>query len=94
MARVLDVSVHLRSRRSIEVSSIKLVAILLIAAGVFALAYGGFTYTNTTHDTSVGQLEVSVRDIRTIVVPVWAGVGAILLGGYLLIARKGSLTGK
>jgi hypothetical protein len=70
-------------------SPIKLIAVLLIAAGVLGLAYGGFTYTKTTHDTKIGPIELSVQDKQTVSVPVWAGVGAIVLGGVLLLVGKG-----
>jgi hypothetical protein len=70
-------------------SPIKLVALVLIVGGVLGLAYGSFTYTKTTHNTQIGPIELSVKDKRTVNVPVWAGVGAIVLGGVLLFAGKG-----
>ncbi len=69
-------------------SGLKMVAILLIVAGVVALAYGGFTYTKTTHDAKIGPLELSVKDKETVNIPVWAGVGAIVVGGALLLMRS------
>jgi hypothetical protein len=68
---------------------IKFLALALIAAGVLALAYGGFTYTKSTHDTRIGPIELSVQNKQTVNIPVWAGVGAIVLGGALLLAGKG-----
>jgi len=44
------------------VSALKIVALLLIAAGVVGLLYGGFTYTKTTHDAKVGPFEFSIKD--------------------------------
>lgn len=71
-------------------SGLKIVAILLIAAGTIGLIYGGITYTKSTHDTSIGPLKVSVTDKETVNIPVWAGVGAIVVGGaLLLVPRKG-----
>jgi uncharacterized membrane protein YidH (DUF202 family) len=69
-------------------SGLKMVGILLIVAGVVALAYGGFTYTKTTHDAKIGPLELSVKDKETVNIPVWAGVGAIVVGGVLLLMRS------
>jgi len=66
---------------------LKIVAILLIVAGIIALVYGGFTYTKETHDAKIGPLELSVKDKETVNIPVWAGVGAIVLGGVLLFVR-------
>ena len=68
-------------------SALKLVAILLIAAGVAGLVYGGITYTKSTHDAKIGPLEFSIKDKETVNIPVWAGVGAIVAGGVLLFVR-------
>ncbi len=37
----------------------KLAALMLIVAGALALAYGGFSYTKTTHQADVGTLHLS-----------------------------------
>jgi hypothetical protein len=66
------------------VSALKIVAILLIAAGVIGLLYGGITYTKTTHEAKVGPFELSVKDKKTVNIPVWAGIAAIVAGGALL----------
>jgi TRAP-type C4-dicarboxylate transport system permease small subunit len=63
----------------------RILAILLIAAGVMGLAYGGFTYTKTTHEAQIGSLELSVQEKETVDVPLWAGVAAIVAGGALLL---------
>jgi TRAP-type C4-dicarboxylate transport system permease small subunit len=70
------------------VNPLKIVAIVLIAAGIIALVYGGFTYTKSSHDAKIGPLEFSIEDKETVNVPVWAGVGSIVVGGLLLFARK------
>ncbi|HKC17563.1 MAG TPA: hypothetical protein VKC11_12755 [Steroidobacteraceae bacterium] len=67
----------------------KIVAILLVVAGVMALAYGGFSYTSETHQADIGSLHLSVDETRHVNVPVWAGIGALILGGVLLgVGRK------
>jgi TRAP-type C4-dicarboxylate transport system permease small subunit len=73
------------------VNSIKGIAIVLIAAGVLALAYGGFSYTKETHEGHIGSLELSVKDKEHVNVPVWAGVAAIVIGaGFLLVPNTKS----
>ena len=67
--------------------SVKLLALALIVAGVFALAYGNFSYTNETHEAKLGPLELSVKEKETVSIPTWAGVGAIAVGTLLLLAR-------
>ena len=64
---------------------IKVVAIGLIVAGVLALMYGGFTYTKETHDLKIGPIEMSIKDKETVNIPIWAGVGAVVIGGLLLV---------
>ena len=61
----------------------KIAAFALIVTGILGLAYGGFTYTSETHDVDVGSLHLSVDEKRHVNVPVWAGIGAITLGGLL-----------
>jgi TRAP-type C4-dicarboxylate transport system permease small subunit len=72
-------------------NALKLVAVVLIAAGVLGLLYGGFSYTRETHEVKLGPLELSVKEKQTVNVPVWAGVGAIVVGGLLLVfgGKKG-----
>ena len=66
-------------------SGIKMLGIVLIAAGILGLAYRGFSYTRETHEAKIGSLELSMKDKETVNVPVWAGVGAIVIGGVLLL---------
>jgi TRAP-type C4-dicarboxylate transport system permease small subunit len=69
-------------------NAVKLLAIGLIVAGTLGLAYGGFTYTKDTQKAQLGSLELSIKDTKTVNVPIWAGVGAIVAGGILLLVRK------
>jgi hypothetical protein len=69
-------------------NAIKMLAIALIAAGTLGLVYGGFSYTKETQQAKIGSLEVSVKNKETVNVPVWAGVGAIVVGGILLLVPK------
>ena len=66
-------------------NAVKIAGIALIVAGVLALAYGGFSYTKETHQAKLGPIELSVTEKETVNVPVWAGVGAIVIGGLLLL---------
>jgi TRAP-type C4-dicarboxylate transport system permease small subunit len=62
----------------------RLVAIVLIVLGIVGLIYGGITYTQRTHDAKIGPIDISVNENKTVPIPVWAGVGAIVVGGLLL----------
>jgi TRAP-type C4-dicarboxylate transport system permease small subunit len=63
----------------------RIAAIVLIVAGVLGLLYGSFSYTKETHEAKLGSLELSVKDKETVNVPLWASVGAIVIGGALLL---------
>ena len=65
-------------------NAIKIAALALIVAGVLGLTYGGFSYTRQTHEVKLGPIEMSVQEKESVNVPVWVGVGAILIGGGLL----------
>jgi len=72
-------------------NAVRIVGIVLIVAGALGLAYGSFSYTKETHQAKVGPIELSIKDRETVNVPVWAGVGAIVIGGLLLLVggKKG-----
>jgi hypothetical protein len=63
---------------------VKLVATLLIVAGVLGLAYGSFSYTKDTNLAKVGPIELNAQEKHTVNIPVWAGIGGIVVGGLLL----------
>jgi hypothetical protein len=62
----------------------RIAAIALIVAGLLGLVYGSFSYTRDKTAIKLGPLELSVKEKETVNVPVWAGVGAIVVGGLLL----------
>lgn len=68
-------------------NAIRILAIVLILGGIFGLVYGSFTYTKESHDLKVGSLEMSIKDKKTVNIPVWAGAGAIAAGALLLVVR-------
>ena len=65
-------------------NAMKMLGIVLIVGGILGLVYGGFTYTKETHEAKIGPLVLSVADKETVNVPIWIGVGAIVIGGLLL----------
>ena len=66
-------------------NALKMAAVVLIAAGVLGLVYGSVSYTKDTHEAKLGPIELSVKDKETVNIPAWAGVGAIVIGGALLL---------
>jgi hypothetical protein len=68
---------------------LKIVAIVLIAAGTLGLIYGGFSYTEEEQIAKLGSLEFSVKDEEKVNVPIWASIAGIAVGaGLLLFGRK------
>ena len=58
---------------------VKILAILLIIAGISGLVYGRFSYTKETQEAKIGPLELTVHDTQTVYIPVLAGAGILLL---------------
>lgn len=67
---------------------IKLVGIVLIAAGALGLAYGGFSYPTETTALKLGTLELKVQETKTVDVPLILSAGAIVLGALLLVLNR------
>lgn len=72
-------------------NSNQIIAIVLVVAGVLGLAYGGFSYDKETTGAKLGPLELKVTERKSVNVPMWAGIGAIVAGGLMLVlgSRKG-----
>lgn len=88
---VIIAQVGALSAESNQMNLTRLVGVVLIAAGVLGLIYGGFSYTKESHDLKLGPIELSVKEKESVNVPVWIGVGAIVAGVALLLfgGRKG-----
>jgi hypothetical protein len=71
-------------------TTIRIVALLLIVGGVLALAYRGFSYTKETHEAKIGPIELNVKEREYVNLPVWLGVGAVVVGAALLVSGKKS----
>lgn len=63
----------------------KIIAILLLVIGAVSLAMGGFSYTKDKTVLKVGSLEVQAKQTEQVNIPMWLGVGAIAIGGLLLV---------
>ena len=70
-------------------NQIRILAIVLIVAGVLGLVYGSFSYTKDTHEAKLGPLELSVKEKEAVNIPQWVGVGAIIVGAILLVFKTG-----
>jgi len=70
---------------------VRIVGIVLIVAGVLALAYGGFSFTKETHKAEIGPLKLSVAEKENVNVPQWAGIAALVAGVVMVVVggKKG-----
>jgi len=71
-------------------NAVRIMAIVLIVAGLLGVMYGRFSYTKETHDAKLGSLELSFKEKETVNIPAWAGVAAIAAGVALLVVRTKS----
>jgi len=69
-------------------NSMKMMAIVLLVVGALALAYGGFSYTKDSHDADLGPIHMSFDETERVNIPVWAGIGLLVLGGVLLVVKR------
>jgi TRAP-type C4-dicarboxylate transport system permease small subunit len=65
-----------------------ILGIVLLAAGILALVYGGFTYTKDSHEAKLGPLKMEYKEKEHVDLPLWAGIGAIVVGGALLVLDR------
>jgi TRAP-type C4-dicarboxylate transport system permease small subunit len=66
----------------------KIVGLILVVIGIVSLIWGGFTYTRDRHDVDIGPLQFAVEERETVNIPLWAGIGALVIGGVLLLRRS------
>ncbi len=68
---------------------IKLIGIILIAAGCLGFIYGGFSYTRETTGLKLGPIEIKIQEKETVNIPLLVSAGALVIGVFLLaIGRK------
>jgi hypothetical protein len=70
------------------VSGLRVAGIILLVAGLLAVAYGGFSYTKDETAAKIGPLEIQVQEKERVNVPLWVGIGAAVAGAVLLIRRS------
>jgi len=68
--------------------AIKTFALVLVVGGVLALVYGGFSYTKDTQAAKIGPVELTVSETERVNVPMWVGVGTIVIGASIMLARR------
>jgi hypothetical protein len=73
-----------------EVAVNKTLGMILIALGLFGLAWGGFTYTTREKVVDIGPIHATREKTHNVPLPPIAGAIALIGGVVLLVAgRKG-----
>lgn len=67
---------------------IRIIAVILIVAGVLGLVYGGFSYTKENTAAKLGPIELKVEETKQVNIPLWAGIAAIAVGGVVLLSAS------
>ena len=69
-------------------TNLRILAVLLLAAGIATLLYGGFNYTRSTQQAKIGPLELTTRETERVNIPVWVGFSAVFAGVGILVLRR------
>lgn len=68
-----------------QMNSTKIIGIMLIVAGLLGASLGGFSFTKDTHRASLGPINLSVAEEKTVDIPLWASIAAIVAGAAVLV---------
>ena len=63
----------------------RIAGIVLIVAGVAGLLLGGFSYNKDTTAAKLGPLQLTVKEQKSVDIPRWLSLGAIVLGAVVLV---------
>jgi len=66
----------------------KIIGIILIAFGLFGLAWGGFTYTTREKVLDIGPIHATAEKTHNVPLPPIAGAVMLVSGIALLLAGK------
>jgi len=64
---------------------IKIVGVVLLVAGIIALAVGHYSYPTKTHEAKIGKLDLQVQKNETVTIPPWVGWIGVVAGVLILV---------
>lgn len=67
-------------------TAMRIVGIILLVLGIAGFFTGGFNFTKNTTQAQLGPLKLQVQEQESVNIPQWLSLGAIVLGGVLLVA--------
>lgn len=68
-----------------SMSTIRILGITLLAAGVLALALRGFSTTKERHAVEIGPIDVQMEERERVAIPTWLGAALVGAGGALIL---------
>lgn len=69
--------------------ALTILGIALVAIGVLALVYEGFSYTTERQVADIGIAQLTTRETETIPIPAYVGVTLVAAGvGVILLAKR------
>ncbi|MBI2772767.1 MAG: hypothetical protein HYX47_24335 [Burkholderiales bacterium] len=66
-------------------NTLKIIGAALIVLGLAGFFTGGFSFTKQTTAAQIGPLKLNVQERETVNFPQWLSLGAVVLGGVLLV---------
>lgn len=76
----------------LKIEAMKIIGIILIAAGILMLVFRGFNFTQEKEIVDIGPIEISKKENKTVVWPTYAGVIALVAGVALIAFDKKTKT--
>ena len=65
-----------------------IIGLILVVGGILAIVMGGFSYAQDEHSADLGPIELSVEEKETVNIPLWMGIGGVVLGVVVLSIRR------
>ncbi|MDT8341096.1 MAG: hypothetical protein RQ751_06250 [Longimicrobiales bacterium] len=66
-------------------NGMKILGVALLVCGTLSLVYGGFQYTKSASEVDLGVVSFEVKERERVDLPIWLGVGLIVVGGGVLL---------
>ena len=66
-------------------NAMRIVGVLLLVVGLAGFLTGGFSFTKDTTQAKLGPLELTVKEKESVNMPQWMSLGAMVLGGVVLV---------
>ncbi len=66
-------------------TAMRLIGAVLLVLGLAGLLTGGFSFSKETTQAKLGPLELTVKEKESVNVPQWLSLGAMLIGGVVLV---------